>query len=56
MTQKTADGLAPKTHPTSGIAVTSVTNCCTNRVETSRPNNGGSIYHFLDKPAMRTAG
>ena len=40
------------TPPTSGEAVTAVTNCRANCVETS--THGGPIYRFLDKPAMRT--
>ena len=40
------------TQPTSGGAVTAVTNCCANCVETFR--NGGPIFHFFSKPAMRT--
>ena len=35
------------TQPTSGGAVTAVTNCCANCVEPSRPSNGGPIYRFF---------
>ena len=41
------------TQHTSGGAVTAVTNCCANCVETSRPSNGGTIYRFFGKPVMR---
>ena len=40
---------------TSGGAVTSVmADCCANCVKTPVPSNGGPIYHFWGKPAMRT--
>ena len=35
------------TQPTSGGAVTTVTNCCKNCVEPPRPNNGCLIFRFL---------
>ena len=43
------------TQPTSGGAVTAVTNCCANCVETSRSQQWGfRSTVFLGKPAMRT--
>ena len=43
-----------RTPPTSDGVVTAVKNCCTNCGETSRPNNGCSIYGtVLGKPAKQ---
>ena len=42
------------TLPTSGGAVTAVTNCCANCVEPSRPKKWVPDLPFLGKPAMRT--
>ena len=42
------------TLPTSGGAVTAVTNCCANCVKPSSPSFGGPIYRFLGKPAIWT--
>ena len=41
------------TQPTGGGAITAVTNCCANCVETSRPHQWGHDLLFLGKPAMR---
>ena len=42
------------TPPTSGVAITAVTNCCANCVEISRMSNGVHFSLFGGKPAMRT--
>ena len=44
------------TQPTSGGAVTAVTNCCANCVEHSRPQQWGPDIPFYGKPVMRMVG
>ena len=42
------------TQATSNRAVTAVTNCCANFVESTTPSNGGLIYRFCASRPMRT--
>ena len=42
------------TQPTSGVAVTVVSNCCANCVEPPRPQQWGPDLPFLGMPVMRT--
>ena len=43
------------TQPTSGgVVIAALANCCANCVIPPAPSNGGPIYHFGGKTAMRT--